>query len=117
MKKIKYFTFICIFLLSCKLLPVNEIIKGIYKMKDKDFYFKIVEIRSGATSQDITMIRRVYSDSTYEVACVVDRIGDLKEFSIEKDTATIILKYLEWHDSIYYDTSRFHINRCISHCK
>lgn len=103
--------------LSCNMLPVKETVKGIYKFDDQEFYFKVVELKPGATSQDYTTVLRVYSDSTCEVAHILDRIGDIKVFSLKADTITMVIKYFEWQDSIYTDTSQFYIKKCIDKCK
>lgn len=103
-------TVLVILMISCNnFISVNEIVKGDYKVPGKDFYFSIVELRFGALSQNTTTVRRVFNDKTYEIAFVTDKTGDVKKFEIKQDTVLFVLKYFEWHDSIYQETHKFSI--------
>ena len=76
-------------------------------MPGKDFYFSVVELRYGALSQNQTVVRRVFNDKTYEIALVIDKTGTVEKFDIKQDSILFVLKYFEWHDSIYREAHKF----------
>lgn len=83
---------------------------GSYDVNVPTFYINISKVYGDATSSDFMQIRRVYSDSTYEIVKNIRNRDSVVIFTYKADSANLIVRGRLAADYVKNDTIKFSIN-------
>ena len=102
-----------LFLLSgCVQLELNSTEKVLksYDLENYDFKLQVYHISSPATSPNFIQVRRLYRDSSYEIAYNIANRDSFINLKVQTDEVSLVVKGKERRDFIKNDTVRFSIN-------